>query len=284
MKPDVYILLPVHNRIEITALFVDCLRAQSFKNYQLVLIDDGSNDGTEEMVKAQIANLTVLKGEGDWWWAGSLQQGLDWLKKQHLSNDTLILFINDDVCFAADYLERARRVMANKKGVLVLSQYLAPGSKNIIESGIFANLRNLTFMSANAVDKINCLSTRGLFVHWQDVKVIGGFHPKLLPHYLSDYEYTLRAYRRGLKCETSPQLLIEPEFETTGYRAVNEKRFLKFLKKYFSKKSAANPIYWTSFVLLATPASSVPINLTRVWYGAGKAILRALSAGIVKNK
>ena len=276
MMSNIYILLPVHNRRDITECFVNCLIAQTYINYQLVLIDDGSSDGTSEMVKAKVPNLTILRGKGDWWWAGSLQQGLDWLKSQHLSNDSLILFINDDVCFSPSYLEQAYRVMANKKGVLMLSQFLTSDRSETSESGVCADLKKLTFKIAEFSNKINCLSTRGLFIHWEDVKVIGDFYPKLLPHYLSDYEYTIRAYRKGLKCETSTQLLIEPNFGTTGYHTVNEKSFLNFLKKYFSKKSASNPIYWTTFILLASPVSGIPINLMRVWFGAGKSILKAL--------
>lgn len=274
--PKIYILLPVHNRKAITERFIDCLAAQNYTNYHLVLIDDGSADGTDEMVKSRIGNLTVLKGKGDWWWAGSLQQGIDWLKNQNLSNDLLVLFINDDVCFSPNYLEQACRVMANKNGVLMLSQFLSPENNKIRESGVCADLKKLTFKVADSSEKVNCLSTRGLFIHWEDIKIIGDFYPKLLPHYLSDYEYTIRANRKGLKCETSAQLLIEPDFDTTGYHTVNEKFFLNFLKKFFSKKSASNPIYLTSFILLTSPALSIPINLMRVWFGAGKSILKAL--------
>jgi glycosyltransferase involved in cell wall biosynthesis len=38
----VYILLPVHNRKEVTQSFIKCLNAQSVKDFHLVLIDDGS--------------------------------------------------------------------------------------------------------------------------------------------------------------------------------------------------------------------------------------------------
>ena len=51
MKGSLYILLPVHNRCDITREFIDCLKAQTFQDYHLVLIDDGSTDGTEQMVR-----------------------------------------------------------------------------------------------------------------------------------------------------------------------------------------------------------------------------------------
>ena len=53
-----YILLPVHNRREITQKFIECLKSQTYQNYKLVLIDDGSSDGTAAMVQSQISDLT----------------------------------------------------------------------------------------------------------------------------------------------------------------------------------------------------------------------------------
>jgi glycosyltransferase involved in cell wall biosynthesis len=82
MNPCIYILLPVHNRREITKVFIDCLEAQTWQNYHLVLIDDGSTDGTEQVVRERVENLTVIRGNGNWWWAGCLQQGFNFLKKR----------------------------------------------------------------------------------------------------------------------------------------------------------------------------------------------------------
>jgi len=273
--PKVYILVPVHNRIETTRSFVECLAVQTFSDYQLVLIDDGSTDGTAEMVKAHIPSVTVLRGGGDWWWAGSLQRGLDWLKENGADDRAVVLFINDDVHFARDYLERAVRVMAGKKRTLVLSRFGKPGNGKIIETGVTADLRRLSFTIADSAERINCLSTRGLFAYWEDVRTIGGFYPTLLPHYLSDYEYTIRAYRKGFKCETSADLLIEPNYEATGYRTIDDTSFGSFLQKFCSKKSAINPAFWSSFILLTADSMWVIPNILRIWLRASKTIINA---------
>ncbi len=279
VTPKIYILLPVHNREEITRGFIECLKMQTFQDYQLVLVDDGSTDGTAEMVKEYIPSATVLSGTGDWWWAGSLQQGLNWLKKQRVSEDALVLFINDDVSFAPDYLECAVRIMKDKKNTLMLSRYKSQDSGEISESGVSADLRRLTFNIADSSDQINCLSTRGLFVHWGNVQIIGGFHPKLLPHYLSDYEYSIRAYNKGFKCETSAALIIVPNNETSGYHVIKESSLAVFLKKYFSRKSTGNPVYWSFFILLTTKPTWMIQNLAQIWFGAGKTIFKAFLAG-----
>jgi GT2 family glycosyltransferase len=270
----IYILLPVHNRKAVTATFVDSLKAQTFRDYHLVLIDDGSTDGTAEMVKEAIPSATVLRGTGGWWWAGSLQRGLEWLKQEQLPDDAVVLFINDDVQFDPEYLDRAAKVMNEKRGVLVSSNTLDPNTGVISESGVTADLRRLTFKVSDSPESINCLPTRGLFAHWGDVRRIGGFHPRLLPHYLSDYEYTIRAHKLGLRCESSSALLIISNEETTGYRKIEEPGFRPALAKLLSKKAPSNPFYRSTFVVLAAPPRWIVPGLLRVWVETGKWFLR----------
>jgi GT2 family glycosyltransferase len=278
MNEKIYILLPAHNRREVTRRLIECLRDQTYQNYHLILIDDGSTDGTEEMVRSEISSLTVIKGNGNWWWAGSLQQGFEWLRENGVNSDALILLINDDVRFFPDYLERAVRVMADKKGVLVLSRFWSSDTGKMSETGVFADMRHLSFTIADSPERINCLTTRGLFVYWGDILSIGDFYPKLLPHYLSDYEYTMRAFRKGFKCETSPDLLIIPDENETGRRSFEDLGLIEFFKCFFSKKSVPNPIYWSTFVLLTSPWPWLVPNVIRVWITALIFILKQLTS------
>ena len=48
MGEPVYILLPVHNRRAITVRMAEALRGQTRQDFQLVLVDDGSTDGTAD--------------------------------------------------------------------------------------------------------------------------------------------------------------------------------------------------------------------------------------------
>src|SRR3954466_494295 len=93
--PLVHVLLPVHNRRAITEEFVNCLQAQCWPKWHLILVDDGSTDGTTELVRARVPSATILEGDGNLWWAGSLQLGYQWLMR-HAADDDIVLIINDD--------------------------------------------------------------------------------------------------------------------------------------------------------------------------------------------
>jgi GT2 family glycosyltransferase len=274
----IYILLPVHNRCAVTQRFIDCLAAQSYSNYHLVLIDDGSSDGTAEMVRIKIKPLTVLQGHGDWWWAGSLQQGINWLKQNNAEDRDIVMFANDDITFDADFLQKTVNILDDLNSAMLLPYLRDEETGQPKETGVEANLKLLTFIPATSLEKINCLPTRGLFMRISDLRKVGNFHPRLLPHYLSDYEFTIRAHKKGLRLITHAGIAIQLDREQTGYRNLEHLDFLDYVKRLFSKKNASNPIYWSTFILMAVPNSYIPKHLLRVWSSTGKRLFSRLLA------
>ncbi len=266
-----YIILPVYNRKQLTCKFVKSLKRQSFRDYHLFLIDDGSTDGTDEMVRDRLCSekLTIIKGRGNWWWAGSLQQGIDCLKTLSPNPSDVILLINDDVSFEKDFLLEGVKYLRVHPKTMVLAQFCDESSGAVLETGVQADLSRMKFKEAKSPDQINCLSTRGLFTTWDVIKTVGDFHPVLLPHYFSDYEYTIRAMRKGIALRTSPQIVLSPALAETGFRDDGHCRWE--VRKLFSKKSAINPFYASVFIFLTCQVRAIPYSLIKVW---GMALLK----------
>jgi len=262
-RPPILIILPVHNRRATTALFIRCLRAQTYANWHLLLIDDGSTDGTADMVRSEISKLTVLRGIGSWWWAGALHQGYRWLGAQPSHLDDLVLIINDDTEFEPDFLEKAVQVM-KPRSLLLAQLYNQAGE--FLETGVRWNWQRFDWQGIKETEGLNCLSTRGLFLWARDFREIGGFHPVLLPHYLSDYEFTMRAHRKGFALLSSPDVGLRYNEQLTGIRSQEGLSVVQYLKTSLSIKCTGNPVYWSSFVLLACPPRYVPANLATVWW------------------
>ena len=49
--PLVSVVIPTYNRIHSLPASVDSVLKQTYKNLELIIMDDGSSDGTEEYVK-----------------------------------------------------------------------------------------------------------------------------------------------------------------------------------------------------------------------------------------
>ena len=269
----VFVLLPVHNRREITRKFITCFVAQTHPRTQLIVIDDGSTDGTADMVTQTVPDAVIIKGDGSWWWAGSMQRGYEWLSWKRPKKDDLVLLANDDIGFEPDFLERAFGCLEGHPNALLGARLLSQKGGIPVESGVLADMRRFTFRTASSQEEINCLPTRALFLRWGDMCRIGGFHPRLLPQYWADYEYTLRARHLNLRCVTSGDVTIRANMETTGYHDLDALTGWKFMRSLFSVKTPLNPVYRTSFAMLASPWVWKAVNVVNVWCRAGFRIL-----------
>jgi hypothetical protein len=137
---------------------------------------------------------------------------------------------------------------------LLISNAYGEVSRQLFDGGIHADWKRLKFLLDTNPDKINCASTRGLFLSVSDFLNIGGFYPHILPHYASDYEFTVRAYNKGYALVADEHLKLYANESATGiYNFKNEKTYGDFLKHLFSKKYTLHPIYYSNFILLACP-------------------------------
>ena len=249
-----YILLPIHNRKLITEKFIQCLKMQSEQNYQLILIDDGSIDGTDEMVLKNIPNTKVIYGDGNLWWAGSLQKGYDFLKNKDLQINDKVLLINDDTEFTNDFLTKGCSLVDSNPKILLKSWSVDKYNNQRSDGYIHFEQCGLIFKDTDK-KSANCISTRGVFLNAKDFIDIGGFMPKKLPHYLSDYEWAIRAHKKGYSILCDDGLSLVSDSAESGYHIIDFKHFKtikEFKKKLFSIKNPDHPRYFITFNNLQT--------------------------------
>jgi GT2 family glycosyltransferase len=252
----VYLLVPVHNRRELTVRFAEALRAQTRRDFQLVLIDDGSTDGTAAAVTAVMPEALVIRGSGDWWWAGCLDQGCRWLRRQAVPAAAIIGLMNDDVGLEPEFLAQITDELARQPDTLLLARPLdAAGHLLDQGGGVRADLRRLSFEPTGDPGAVNCLPTRGLFVRWGDLERAGGFRPAALPHYLSDYEFTHRAWRRGLSLRIAATAALRLQAGASGLTRDDlwRRNRMARVTAVFSPRFRDNPRAWIAFAWLTAP-------------------------------
>jgi GT2 family glycosyltransferase len=273
----IHIVLPVHDRVAVTAEFIAALQRQTFTDFRLLLVDDGCRDSTVAHVRQALppARLRVLSGDGNLWWGGALHRAWEALRDEAPPAGDAVLICNDDVTFGPDFLAQGLAALAEQAGSAVQATGVDRDT-GTVDRGAVVNLLTLRFRGAAAGEAPNCLSTRCLLMPARMFVDSGGFRPAQLPHYLSDYEFTLRLRRQGVALRCASRFAAMVRLDLTGPDRADARAGLRrFLSESFSNRAKHNPVRYSAFVRLACPPWVVPLHLARIWLRFGLRLSRA---------
>nr|WP_290226443.1 glycosyltransferase family 2 protein [Trichocoleus desertorum] len=198
MADQVYILIPVHNRRAITLDCLDTLqRNGDLDRYSVVVIDDGSTDGTAEVISGAYPVVTVLQGDGKLWWTGAIAKGMEYA--YHQGADYFI-WLNDDtlplptaLTQLVEQCRAAPRCIATGQ-CYASTQLLKPSYGGQIKRSFSIQLIATPKGQKRACD---CMSGNLVCLPRSAVVDIGYPPAKQLPHCRADIVYTLNAKRAG---------------------------------------------------------------------------------------
>ena len=98
-----YIIIPTHNRKSITLQCLQQLqRLKCLDKFSVVVVDDGSIDGTVNEIKQNHSNITLLHGDGELWWTGAMSLGMKYAYEQGAK---YLIWLNDDCLVQEGLLE-----------------------------------------------------------------------------------------------------------------------------------------------------------------------------------
>jgi glycosyltransferase involved in cell wall biosynthesis len=118
MNPKVSICVPTYNRKDYLRETLDSIFAQTYKDYEVVVVDDGSTDGTAEMLKQ--SNYPVR-----YYWQKNSGDAAARNKMIKLAKGEFVTFIDSDDLLMHDAVDRMVNVMEAEGGeVIVYGPYL----------------------------------------------------------------------------------------------------------------------------------------------------------------
>jgi len=118
MKPKVSICIPTFNRKDYLKQSLDSVYAQTCRDYELIVVDDGSTDGTGEMIKSR--NLPIR-----YYWQENRGESAARNRLINLAHARFITFLDSDDLLMPDAIEQMMRVMEAESGaVIVYGPYL----------------------------------------------------------------------------------------------------------------------------------------------------------------
>jgi GT2 family glycosyltransferase len=192
--PQSWILIPVHNRRELT---LGCLRhlaaLGALRSFQVLVIDDGSTDGTAEAIRREFPDVRTLAGDGQLWWTGAIARGME---EADRAGASAVVWLNDDCLPDAGALEQLLDRTAQDPAVITgASCRTETGAP--VDSAFIGRARYSAPPTGETELAVDGLSGFCVAVPRRVWRAIEFPDAARFPHYYGDNAYTLRARQCG---------------------------------------------------------------------------------------
>ncbi|RYC71477.1 glycosyltransferase family 2 protein [Spirosoma sordidisoli] len=252
----IFVVIPVHNRKLLTRRCLECLQKQTVSDITVIVIDDGSTDGTADMVRTEFPDAVLLVGNGDLWWTEATNVGIRYaIEHCNSTEENFILTLNDDTEVNSDYVHTLLSTYNQHKPCLVGSACLDVNNPNWLEyAGVRMNLLwsgethfaarfgndYQKALASGPVIESDSLPGRGVLIPLDVFSKVGLFDSVHFIQYMADIEFSVRARKAGYKLLVSLPGAVYGHIEATGLQMKPDLSFRKFWKGLSSTRSPIN--------------------------------------------
>ena len=261
----IHIVIPVHNRLNFTIDCLNSLKKQDIYNqFNLIVVDDGSTDGTSEYLKKNFPEVKILNGDGSLYWGGAINCGIKYVIKIHKVQDW-VLIVNNDVEFTVDAISTLIKVSIKEKRKVISSALTLnfEDKKTIITSGTIVKswlfndtkhiLRglNINYLTKKSPVKVDLLTGRCLLHPIEIFEIAGNYDCKNFLHYGGDDEFSMRVKKHGYDTLVCPNSIVFLKTRNQEYK--KKLSFKSFQFTFFNIKSSSNIISKFYFTMRVVP-------------------------------
>lgn len=214
------VLMTVHNRRETT---LDCLRLLDGQtgrgsdfDLEVFLVDDGSTDGTAEALAEEFPSVTVIPGDGDYFWARGMAVADTAAAR---TQPYAYLWLNDDTRLYEDAVARLMAVVRAHPGAIAVGATRASDVEEITYGGRRRlgshPLRLGPLLTPRTMLECDTFEGNAVLVPAAVREVVGSIDGDY-PHAYADTDYGLRARSQGIRilqipgfvgvCDVGPRL------------------------------------------------------------------------------
>ncbi len=256
------ILVACHNRVNVTSKWLQSLVEQVPENWvvTLIAVDDGSSDGTNELLKSSPIVTQVERGDGSWYWAKSMSRA-EYILTENYEFDYLA-WVNDDTTYFNNSFTYVDQIREKNPQAILVGQFVDRDTEQISYGGMKKVGRHpFRYRMIETIEEAQeCDVFNGNFVliPRNAHRKIGSIDGKYA-HGYADFDYSRRAAANQIKMlilkqpigECSENLVDPTDFSTVkerimflrGRKGMPLKSHIRYLRKY-------GPIEWPIYIVL----------------------------------
>lgn len=199
--------MPVYNGAPYIKEAIDSVLLQTFTDFELIVVNDGSTDTTEEIVKQYSDKRVKLVNQSNGGVSAALNTGL-----RHAAGRYIARFDADDICYSDRLAVQYRFITEHPEYVLVGSD-----ADYMTEDGeVIYRYRNVghTNEEINKTIERHCSFIHSSVIYPKDeITGLGGYEVKA--HTFEDYFLWKKLIKRGKVCNL-PQALLKVRFNPSS--------------------------------------------------------------------
>jgi len=211
MKPLVSVVLPCYNESQYIEDCLNSLTHQTYKNIEIILIDDKSTD--DSIAKAKKFKIKIYKMKKKGFHGGTRQKGVD------LAKGSIIVQTEADAHYPKDFIEKITKPIREGKADATAISLIKP-HKRI--KGILADFWEIKRLASHELKKRGRYEIKGAIAMKKSVvERVGGYKIKTIGE---DVDLANRMKQKGYK--------IVPVFNTYFYHA-DPSNWSEFLRRVY---------------------------------------------------
>ena len=245
MRESIFVIIPAYNRRLITLKCLDNLKENGdLDRYHIIVVDDGSTDGTDTAISNLYSDVILLRGDGNLWWTGAIRKGMEYAQQQRAE---FFIWLNDDCITKKKTLRLLVEHSRNNPKIITGSACYLLETNALHESGAKGRIRRMARPGETV--EVDEMSGHCICFSAHVIDNVGLPDTHRFPHYHGDSMYILRATRAGFLAF----ILGDAPIYHSGEIKSSLQDFLDLVKPTASLPQAFAQFFWNKKSLYYLP-------------------------------
>ena len=236
--PKVSIIIVNYNGKELLQKCLDSLLNVRYDNFEIILVDNNSTDGTVEFITKNYPSLIIIKLDSNKGFAEPNNVAAK------ISKGKYLLFLNNDTVVTPNFISEMVKVMETDKKIAVCQSLLLKPDGSVDSSGDFIDHLGVVYNSKTKIDEIREVSSaRGasMLVRSDIFEKLDGFDQKFFITF-EDVDLCWRSWILGYRVLIIPTSIVYHEGGITIKKIKSEIAFHGFKNQLAMKITNFEPI------------------------------------------